>query len=155
MFFRGVDGQGQPFRLMAVQRGRLLHLVGENDPGCCDFFHYKFDAYAYQGRYSDFNLDGEVDRADLDILMSNLGKSAAASFELGDADGDGEVDGDDFLAWQLDVGAATALSAFSGDAAAAASFFAESSFSAAAVPEPTAVALALAGALFIWIRQRH
>ena len=30
LFFRGVDGQGQPFKLMAVQRGRLLHLMGEN-----------------------------------------------------------------------------------------------------------------------------
>ena len=149
LFYRGVDGQGQPFRLMAVQRGRLLHLVGENDPGCCDFFHYKFDAYAYQTPYSDFNLDGNVDRADLNTLISNLGKASDASLEQGDADGDGDVDGDDFLTWQREVGFATPLSAFADDSLAAASF------NAAAVPEPTALLLAFAGALFVWLQRRR
>jgi uncharacterized protein (TIGR03382 family) len=148
MFFRGVDGQGQPFRLMAVQRGRLLHLVGENDPGCCDFFHYKFDAYAHLAPYSDFNLDGNVDRADLDTLMSNLGTFSKASLEQGDADADGDVDGDDFLTWQREVGFATPLSAFAGDS------LSEAGFTTAAVPEPAAVFLALAGALFVWLQRR-
>ncbi len=40
---QGVDGQGLPFHLTAVQRGRLLHLMGENDPSCCDLFKYKLD----------------------------------------------------------------------------------------------------------------
>jgi hypothetical protein len=149
LFFRGFDGQGQPFKLMAVQRGRLLHLVGENDPGCCDFFHYKFDAFAHLAPYADFNVDGRVDRGDLDVLMANMGKRAEASFEQGDTDGDGDVDGNDFLAWQREIGEATPLSAFADDSMAEASFI-----SAAAVPEPTTLAAAAAAALFVWTQRR-
>jgi hypothetical protein len=148
LFFRGVDGQGQPFKLVAVQRGRLLHLMGENDPGCCDFFHYKFDAFAHLAPYADFNIDGRVDRGDLDLLLANMGKRADARFEQGDADGDGDVDGADFLTWQREIGEATPLSAFAGDS------LAEASFSAAAVPEPTALLLALWGGLFLWLHRR-
>lgn len=148
LFFRGVDGQGQPFRLMAVQRGRLLHLMGENDPGCCDFFHYKFDAFAHLAPYADFNVDGRVDRDDLDVLMANMGKRAEARFEQGDADGDGDVDGADFLTWQREIGEATPLSAFAGDS------LAEPSFSATAVPEPTALLLVVWGGLFLWLHRR-
>lgn len=148
LFFRGVDGQGQPFKLMAVQRGRLLHLMGENDPGCCDFFHYKFDAFAHLAPYADFNVDGRVDRGDLDVLMSNMGTRSEASFEKGDADGDGDVDGADFLTWQREIGEATPLSAFAGDS------LAEASFSAAAVPEPTALLLAFCSGLFLWLHRR-
>jgi hypothetical protein len=148
LFFRGLDGQGQPFKLMAVQRGRLLHLMGENDPGCCDFFHYKFDAFAHLAPYADFNVDGRVDRADLGVLMDNIGKRTEASFEQGDADGDGDVDGDDFLTWQREIGAATPLSAFAGDS------LDDASLSTAAVPEPTTLAVAAAAALFMWLQRR-
>ena len=98
--FQGVDGQGVPFHVTAVQRGRLLHLVGENDPPCCDFFKYKLNALAHVAPYADFNLDGLVDKLDADILSSNIGTFANATFEQGDTNGDGDVDGDDFLAWQ-------------------------------------------------------
>jgi hypothetical protein len=148
LFFRGVDGQGQPFKLMAVQRGRLLHLMGENSPGCCDFFHYKFDAFAHQTPYSDFNVDGRVDRSDLDVLMANIGKREEARFEQGDADGDGDVDGDDFLTWQREIGAATPLSAFASDS------LADAGLNSAAVPEPATLAIAAAAALFMWIQRR-
>jgi hypothetical protein len=47
----------------------------------------------------------------------------------GDADLDGDVDGEDFLAWQQQGGAAPAAAA------------------ASSVPEPTAIALAFCGAL--------
>jgi hypothetical protein len=150
MFFRGEDGQGQPFKLMATQRGRLLHLVGENDPGCCDFFNYKFDAFAHLAPYADFNVDGRVDRADLDVLMANIGKRAEASFEHGDADGDSDVDGDDFLTWQREIGLTTPLSAFDDDSLA----LAEASLSATAVPEPATALLAAAAALFLWLQRR-
>src|SRR6478672_6951831 len=43
--FSGVDGQGQPIKLEATLSGPLLHLVGANNPGCCDFFNYTIDAY--------------------------------------------------------------------------------------------------------------
>ena len=143
MFFRGEDGQGQPFKLMAVQRGRLLHLVGENDPGCCDFFNYRFDAFAYQTPYADFNLDGRVDHGDMDRLLANIGTHANATFDQGDADGDGDVDGDDFLLWQAEIGAATPLSAFEGDS------LADAQFGAAAVPEPASLVLWLAGGMLL------
>ncbi|HEX2474531.1 MAG TPA: PEP-CTERM sorting domain-containing protein [Lacipirellulaceae bacterium] len=148
LFFRGVDGQGQPFKLMAVQRGRLLHLMGENTPGCCDFFNYKFDAFAHQTPYSDFNVDGRVDRGDLNVLLANIGTRTDARFEQGDADGDGDVDGDDFLTWQREIGAATPLSAFAGDS------LAEASLNSAAVPEPATLAIAAAAALFMWLARR-
>jgi hypothetical protein len=148
LFFRGEDGQVQPFKLMAVQRGRLLHLVGENDPGCCDFFHYKFDAFAHLAPYADFNIDGRVDRADLGVLMANMGKRAEASLVEGDADGDGDVDGDDFLTWQREIGEATPLSAFADDS------LDDASLNAGAVPEPATLAIAAAVALFMWLQRR-
>jgi hypothetical protein len=148
LFFRGEDGQGQPFKLLAVQRGRLLHLMGENDPGCCDFFHYKFDAFAHLAPYADFNIDGRVDRGDLDVLLAHMGTRTDARFEQGDADGDGDVDGGDFLTWQREIGEATPLSAFAGDT------LDDASFSAAAVPEPATLAVAAAAALFMWLQRR-
>jgi len=143
LFFSGVDGQGQPFKLMAVQRGRLLRLVGENDPGCCDFFHYKLDALAHLSPYADFNLDGRVDRADLDTLLSNMGTLSGARLGQGDADGDGDVDGDDFLTWQREVGDATPLSAFANDS------FAGVGFRSTTVPEPATLMLSMIGAMLL------
>ena len=81
--------------------------------------------------------------------MANMGKRTEARFEQGDADGDGDVDGDDFLTWQREIGEATPLSAFAGDS------LAESSFSAAAVPEPTTLAVVAAAALFMWLRRQR
>jgi hypothetical protein len=76
---------------------------------------------------ADFNNDGSVNGADLTIWRNNFG-STTATKPTGDADTDGDTDGNDFLVWQRNVGA-TAASA-----------------SAAAVPEPTAIALlAIAG----------
>jgi hypothetical protein len=149
--FQGVDGQGIPFQITAVQRGRLLHLVGENDPPCCDLFKYKLDALAHVTPYADFNLDGMVDRLDAEVLSSNIGTFAHASFEQGDADGDGDVDGDDFLAWQREIGEATPMSAF------ASATSAGSAFSSNEAPEPTTMALlsAAASALSVGVRARR
>jgi hypothetical protein len=122
--------------------------MGENDPGCCDFFHYKFDAFAHLAPYADFNIDGRVDRGDLDVLLAHMGTRTDARFEQGDADGDGDVDGGDFLTWQREIGEATPLSAFAGDT------LDEASFSPAAVPEPTTLAVAAAAALFMWMQRR-
>jgi hypothetical protein len=67
----------------------------------------------------DFDGDGEVDGADLDIWQGAFGLTAAA-----DADGDGDSDGSDFLLWQQNVGAGAA-----------------SAPAAGAVPEPGAAIL--------------
>jgi hypothetical protein len=147
--FQGVDGQGAPFRLTAVQRGRLLHLVGENEPPCCDFFKYRFNALAYEMPYADFNLDGTVDSRDADVLAANIGTFAYATFEQGDADGDGDVDGSDFLAWQREIGAATPMSAFTSGSSST------SALAAAVVPEPTALLPAALGWIITWLAGRR
>ena len=64
LFFHGQDGQGQPIKIEAILSDRLIHLVGANDPGCCDFFEYKLDAYAHLAPFADFNFDGTVNSAD-------------------------------------------------------------------------------------------
>jgi len=138
LFFHGEDGQGQPFRLQATIRGPLIHLVGENDPGCCDFFEYKFNALAHLAPYADFNLDGFIDLQDINLLMTHVGTETGATFEQGDADGDGDVDGDDILAWQRQVGTAVSLSEFD-----------EAGFGSAGVPEPATFVMVALAAL-IW-----
>jgi hypothetical protein len=138
LVFQGVDGQNQPFTLTAVQRGRLLHLSGENDPACCGFIKYKFDALAYEAPYSDFNLDGNVDAADASLIVANMGARVDVfGFELGDADGNGAVNGNDYLIWQREIGAATAMSEFVNEP------LPGFGASAAAVPEPGTVVLAM------------
>ncbi len=57
---------------------------------------------------ADFDVDGDVDAADLAVWQSNFGLATAMRSQ-GDADRDGVVDGADFLAWQSQlIGAATA-----------------------------------------------
>lgn len=73
----------------------------------------------------DFNGDGVVDGADLGIWRTHVGTMPVTMAD-GDADGDGDVDGNDFMIWQRTRGPVTAVAAVG------------------AVPEPGAVALALA-----------
>ena len=48
----------------------------------------------------DFNFDREVDGSDLAIWESGFGLANNAARNQGDADGDSDVDGRDFLSWQ-------------------------------------------------------
>lgn len=136
--FSGIDGQNQPMTLTAIERGELLHLVGENEPGSNGSYQYRFDALAYRAPFADFNLDGMVDDIDAHVLMSNIGTIGHATFEQGDADGDGDVDGHDFLVWQREIGAATTM----GESADVAS--SSMAMGAFVVPEPETLALLLA-----------
>jgi hypothetical protein len=149
LLFKGLDQQDQPFELLAVQRGRLLHMLGESREGCCDFFHYKIDALAHIAPYADFNLDGVVDRVDVDRLLANIGLNSDATLEQGDADADGDVDSDDLLIWQQQVGMSISLSEFAADS------LADFKASTAAVPEPTSLALLLSGVLLSSIRRQR
>jgi hypothetical protein len=138
LVFQGFDGQEQPFTLTAVQRGRLLHLTGENNPAS-GFMKYKFDALAYEAPYADFNLDGSVDEVDAGFIVANMGARVDHfSFELGDADGNGVVNGSDYLIWQREIGATTAMSEFASVPPPAAA-----SANATAVPEPGTVLFAI------------
>ncbi len=71
------------------------------------------------GLAADFDNSGGVRAADLALWRSNYGPSA-----VGDADGDNDTDGNDFLIWQRELGQGSGVLA-----------------SAAAVPEPSAGAL--------------
>jgi T5SS/PEP-CTERM-associated repeat protein len=89
---------------------------------------------------ADFDVDGDVDAADLARWKTGFGLASGALKASGDENGDGDVDGADFLAWQRQVGAGGATQA------------------AAPVPEPGGVALAasaLVGAVALRRRSRR
>ena len=74
---------------------------------------------------SDYDHAGGVTAADLTILKNNFGTGTTNA--LGDGEKDGDVDGNDFLLWQRNVGNTSAVA------------------TAGVVPEPTAAALAIIG----------
>lgn len=102
--FTGTTAQGTPVKLEASFAGRLLKLTGETHPGCCDQFAYSISAIAVTGPYTDFNFDGTVNAADYTVLRNHMGLASGAKLEQGDADGDGDVDRDDYVAWKQDLG---------------------------------------------------
>ena len=59
---------------------------------------------ALSGIPGDFQLDGDVDNADLAIWRTGFGLAAGATPANGDANSDGRVDGADFLIWQRNRG---------------------------------------------------
>jgi hypothetical protein len=62
--------------------------------------HTKF----LNSRLGDFDLDRDVDGADVATFRANFGASAGATYFTGDADLDGDVDGSDFLTVQRNFG---------------------------------------------------
>ena len=78
----------------------------------------------------DFNDDQFVDDADLEIWRTNVGSTGLPAYTLGDANGDGAANGADFLIWQRQYDAPPP------EAVAGVT---------AAVPEPSALCLLLAG----------
>jgi hypothetical protein len=123
LLFHGEEGQGHPFRLEATVHGRFLHLVGENDPDCCDFFHYKLDALAVLKPHGDLNRDDVIDAADFVLWR----KSGGAHEE--------------YTAWRSEFGTNLASEA----AAAVASH--TGALHSTAVPEPAALSLVILAAL--------
>ncbi len=87
---------------------------------------------------ADFDEDGDVDKFDLPRWRTGFGLSGSATHMQGDADGDHDVDGDDFLIWQRQLGSGPPV------------------FGAAdVVPEPsTRVLLALVGPLVAGWKRR-
>lgn len=92
---------------------------------------------------ADFNLDHEVDGEDLDLWEAGYGAAGDALRGDGDADGDEDSDGEDFLAWQRQVGTMPAVAAAAGP-------------SATPVPEPCAAwLLGTAVAVIGWRGRRE
>jgi hypothetical protein len=89
---------------------------------------------------ADFNGDGIVNGQDLAIWQQNVGLRMGATGAQGDADGDGDVDGDDFLEWQRQLGPVPGAGSGSG--------------LGASVPEPSSLAILLAGSLALAIGHR-
>ena len=77
----------------------------------------------------DFNGNGVVDDDDLALWEAGYGTSGMASHAQGDANGDGRADGADWLVWQRQNGSTSAPPASTN------------------VPEPSTLALTLAGAV--------
>lgn len=86
---------------------------------------------------ADFNGDGVVDSVDLAIWKNFYPIGSGAAQTMGDADGDGDVDGADFLKIQRDLGGPPSLLA-----------------AVAAVPEPSALVLALTALAFGYRRRK-
>jgi hypothetical protein len=84
---------------------------------------------------ADFNGDGVVDELDLAVWEDNVGLLDGASPLQGDADRDGDVDGDDFILWQEQLGPVPGAGSGSGTG------------SSVTVPEPSSLALLVAGSL--------
>jgi GH25 family lysozyme M1 (1,4-beta-N-acetylmuramidase) len=61
---------------------------------------------------ADFDQDGDVDGADFLALQRGMGRTgAAATFAAGNADGDLQIDGDDFAVWNAQFAAAAVIPA--------------------------------------------
>jgi len=91
------------------------------------------DFRVFEFSVADFNFDRAVNAADLTNWQAGFGFGSSASRNLGDADGDLDVDGHDFLSWQRDfVNLTNSLTAV--------------------VPEPTPLALLLSATLAFSLR---
>ena len=122
-----ISGQFASLELSAPQ-GRYIegHLIYGTDRVTLEILASGFTA--------DFDMDGDVDGADL--LRWKEGFGRAHRRDQGDADGDLDVDGADFLAWQQQRGSALTVAA------------------AAVVPEPLTSILLLTAALAMFVRRR-
>jgi hypothetical protein len=140
--FKGDDGNGYPADVFVARAGRWLFMRGQNHPAAAPHSDGPFrcawvlKSLSRQTPFPDFDNNEVVDAVDLIAWTAGFNGAVTADPSRGDADGDGDVDGADFLSWQRDVGdSPPSLEFFDAaiDAAVA--------NAATAVPEPTAAAL--------------
>jgi len=156
--FKGDDGNGYPTDLFAARSGRWLYLRGENHPDSAPTTHGPFRSkwilrgLARQTPFADFDRSETVDGGDLNRWITGFGevnRAAEVAQSLGDANGDRDVDGADFLSWQRDLGETPPDIAMF-DAAIDAAV----SGAVSAVPEPSAGALIALGMTALAVRRR-
>lgn len=106
--FQGKKFDGSSVNVYAALSGSWLYLRGgtKPPPGSADYFSYEIKALARLRPTADFDQNESVDAVDLAKWASRFGLSSAAgaSSTMGDADGDLDIDGQDFLAWQRQAG---------------------------------------------------
>ncbi|WP_197530772.1 peptidylprolyl isomerase [Bythopirellula polymerisocia] len=119
-----------PFPQQTFDTVPLRNVAG----GLADRLVFSNDVSVLNIPAGDYNFDGTVNSQDLNIWKADFGSMTKAE---ADGNGNGIVDGADFLIWQRTFGQTTVpISAF------------------AVVPEPTSVALAALGCLFLVSRRR-
>jgi hypothetical protein len=141
--FRGLTSDGSSVELLAAVIGPWMYLRGATQPppGSADYFTYHLRALARSGPFADFNGDGVVDAADYIVLR-----------RTGGAGGDEVTAGAGFAEWRQLFGETvpdvTAMDAMMSAAVA-------SLVTAAAVPEPACLSLAICGGfLIVCLRRR-
>jgi hypothetical protein len=111
--FQGDDGNGYDTDLFVARSGRWLYMRGENHPDSAPTTPGPFRSkwilrgLARQTPFADFDKSEAVDSGDLHEWFSGFGernRPGQVAQSLGDADGDRDVDGADFLSWQRDLG---------------------------------------------------
>jgi hypothetical protein len=107
-----------------------LHTAAKAMPGTAYFDNFR----VLDGIPADFDNDGDIDSADLGSWRTAYGLTS-----VGNADGDGDSDGNDFLLWQRHLG----------------KDFVPATPVASPVPEPTAAALATAATIVLLARRRR
>jgi hypothetical protein len=139
--FEGQTADGSAVNLFADVIGSWLNLDGGTTPPHDEKNHpiYELRSQARELPYADFNDDGVVSGDDLAQWTSGFGATVGDGSDaavLGDADGDLVVDGNDFLAWQRQLGTL-------GQSA------------ASAVPEPSSVLLLIASGALLMAQMRR
>ena len=130
-----LDGMPQDIdEAIAMTQGEVIHAIMPTIAPEDAIILRTFEAT----QNADFNQDGFVNAADYTVWRDNLGSTSATSLS-GDADGDLDVDGNDFLVWQQQFGTVP------------------SSVESASVPEPgsgTLFVLGAAGMIALASRKR-
>jgi hypothetical protein len=145
--FRGKLDDGSSIELMAAKFGAWMYVRGYTTPpaGGADFFEYQLRMVARSQPFADLNEDGVVDAADYTLLRdSPVGGAASA---------DSIAAGTDFELWKQQFGESmpdfAAIDAMFDAAAGGAAL------AAGAVPEPSALGLAIFGhATMLGMRRR-
>jgi hypothetical protein len=138
------EAAGSSFRILSVdqvsyeEKSSLIFPALEDSNFSFAFIDHNAPPTLGGGSFleADFNMDGNVDGNDLTAWKNGFGTGSTKG--QGDADGNGVVDGADFLTWQRQFGTSPTVGV-----------------NAAAVPEPTALGLAVAAGLGLVARRRR